>query len=220
MLTLNRHNNALDQVNKENLWSVLQKAGIKGKHFHSLIQIYKQVKVQVRSNGGLSVSFGWMNDLRQGCMLSPALSTLFINEFSELIENFEIPSVHLFPEDIFKVLILLFADDIALISDTIVGLQRQLQLLKDYCLESKLVVNIVKTKVLVFKMSGRISSHEKWYYDGNLLEVVNCFTYVGLTFTMHLSLFDTKVVPILLYGSEILGFEKHDMLVQVQYHAC
>ena len=178
---------AFDRLNREKLWSVLQKAGIKGKLFYSLTQIYKQVKAQVRSNGGLNDSFSCMNGLRQGCMLSPALFTLFINEFSDLIENSGIPGVHFFPEDI-QVLILLFADDIALISDTIVGLQRQLQLLKDYCLESKLVVNIVKTKVLVFKMGGRISSHEKWYYDGNLLEVVNCFTYIGLTFTMHLSL--------------------------------
>ena len=246
---------AFDRVNREKMWSVLQKAGIKGKLFYSLTQIYKQVKAQVRSNCGLSDSFSCMNGLRQGCMLSPALFTLFINEFSDLIENSGIPGVQLFSEDI-QVLILLFADDIALISDTIVGLQRQLQLLKDYCLESKLVVNIVKTKVLVFKMGGRISSHEKWHYDGNLLEVVNCFTYVGLTFTMHLSLnrmssdlakkgkrvlvsllsalyeygqmqkhifftlFDMKVVPILLYGSEIWGFKKHNLLEQVQYYAC
>ena len=90
-----------------------------------------------------------------------------------MIENSGIPGLQLFPEDI-QVLILLFADDIALISDTIVGLQRQLQLLKDYCLESKLVVNIIKTKIALFKMGGRISRHEKWFYDGSLLEVVNC----------------------------------------------
>ena len=178
---------AFDRVNREKLWSVLQKAGIKGKLFHSLTQIYKQVKAQVRSNGGLSDSFSCMNGLRQGCMLSPALFTSFINECSELIENSGISGVQFFPEDI-QVLILLFADDIALISDTIVCLQQQLKLLKDYCLESKLVVNIFKTKVLVCKMGGKIPSHEKWYYNGNLLEVVNCFTYVGLTFTMHLSL--------------------------------
>ena len=50
------------------------------------------------------------------------------------------------------------------------------------------MVNVVKTKVVVFKNSGRISHHERLYYDGNLLEVVNCFTYVGGTFTMQLAL--------------------------------
>ena len=237
------------------IWSVLQKAGIKGKLYSALTQIYKQVKAQVRSNGGLSDSFSCKTGLRQGCMLSPELFTLFINEFSELIENSGISGVQLFPEDV-QVLILLFADDIALINDTIVGLQRQLHLLRDYCLESKLLVNVVKTKVVVFKNGGRISHHERWYYDGNLLEVVNCFTYVGLTFTMQLSLhrmssdlakkgkrvlvsllsslyeygqmpkhiffklFEMKVVPILLYGSEIWGYRKYEVLEKVQYYAC
>ena len=109
-------------------------------------------------------------------MLPPALFTLFINEFSELVENSGVSGVQLFPEDI-QVLILLFADDIALISDTIVGLQRQLHLPRHYCLENELVVNVVKTKVVVFKNVGRILHHERWYYDGSLFEVANCFSY-------------------------------------------
>ena len=246
---------AFDRVDRHKLWSVLQKAGIKGKLFRSLNKIYKHVKAQVRSNGGISDSFRCLNGLKQGCMLSPALFTLFINEFAELIENSGIPGVQLFPE-VIQVMILLFADDIASISDTIVGLQRQLNLLREYCVQSKLVVNIVKTKIVVFKKGGTLSRHEKWYYDGNLLEVVNCFTYVGLAFTMQLSLnrmcsdlakkgkrvlvtllsslyeygqmpkhvfftlFDMKVVPILIYGSEIWGFKKYDILEQIQHYAC
>ena len=62
-------------------------------------------------------------------MLSPTLFTIFITEFSELIENGGIAGVELFPEDI-QVLILLFVD----------------------------VVNVVKTKVVVFKKGGRIST--------------------------------------------------------------
>ena len=169
---------AFDRVDRHKLWSVLQKTGIKGKLFRSLNQIYKHVKAQVRSYGGISHSFRCLNGLKQGCMLSPALFTLFINKFAELIENSGIPGVQLFPE-VIQVMILLFADDIALISDTIVGLQRHLNLLREYCVKKKIVVNIIKTKIVVFKKDGTLSRHEKWYYDGNLLEVVNCFTYVG-----------------------------------------
>ena len=46
--------------------------------------------------------------------------SFFINEFAELIENIGIGGVQLFPDDI-QVLILLFADYVALISDSIVG---------------------------------------------------------------------------------------------------
>ena len=86
-------------------------------------------------------------------MLSPTLFTIFINEFSELIENGGIAGVELFPEDI-QVLILLFVDDIALTSGRVVGLQRQLNLLRDYCLDGKLVVNVVKTKVVFLRRVG------------------------------------------------------------------
>ena len=34
---------------------------------------------------------------------------------------------------------------------------------------------MVKTKVVVLKEGGRISQQERWYYDGNLLEVVNFY---------------------------------------------
>ena len=126
---------AFDKVNRDKLWSVLQKAGLKGKLYKALQEIYKQVKAQVRSSTGLSECFHCPNGLKQGCMLSPALLTLFINEFAELIENSGIPGIQNFPEDI-QILILLFADDIALISDTITGPQKQLNLLYDYCMES------------------------------------------------------------------------------------
>ena len=246
---------AFDKVNRNKLWSVLQKAGLKGKLYKALQGIYKQVKAQVRSSAGLSESFQCPNGLKQGCMLSPALFTLFINEFAELIENSGIPGIQIFPEDI-QILILLFADDIALISDTITGLQKQLNILYDYCMESKLVVNIKKTKVMVYKKGGQISKYEKWFYNGELLEIVNCFTYVGLPFFMKLSfnrmcsdlsqkgkrvlvsllsslsnygqlpkhvffkLFDTKVLPIIVYGAEIWGFKQYDALEQVHYYAC
>lgn len=34
-----------------------------------------------------------------------------------------------------------------------------------------------------------MSEREKWFYDGQLIETINAFTYVGLNFTCKLSLF-------------------------------
>ena len=44
-------------------------------------------------------------------------------------------------------LILLFADDVAMLSDTVVGLQRQLNVLQNYCTDSGLTVNSDKLKL-------------------------------------------------------------------------
>jgi hypothetical protein len=51
---------------------------------------------------------------------------------------------------------LLYADDLALISDTVFGLQRQLNILADYCREWGLTVNIDKTKIIVFRRGGQL----------------------------------------------------------------
>ena len=141
-------------------------------------------------------------------------------------------------------------------SDTVVGLQNQLNLLHGFCEETGLTVNTNKTKIMVFKNGGRLSRHENWTYDGKHIDVVSKFTYVGVTFTSKLStnimaadqsvkakraliavmnslykcgqlpssiffkLFDTKIKPILLYGSELWGYSKRDTTEIVQRYAC
>ena len=104
-----------------------------------------------------------------------------------LMEN-NVRGIHLYP-DFMEVLLLMFADDIACISDTISGLQKQLNILSIYCATYKLQVNIDKTKVLIFKKGGQLSRREKWYYNGHILETVNGFSYVGVHFTSNLSMY-------------------------------
>ena len=50
-----------------------------------------------------------------------------------------------------------------------------------------MTVNTSKTKIMVFKKGGRLSRHENWKYDGNKIDVVSKFAYVGVCFTSKLS---------------------------------
>ena len=120
--------------------------------------------------------------------MSPILFALFIDELYTLLCENDIRGIQLFPS-IVEVFLLMFADDIALISDTVVGLQRQLNILFLFCEKSKLIVNIDKTKILVFKRGGAIARREKWYFNNNELEIVNGFTYVGVYFSNRLSMY-------------------------------
>jgi len=88
-----------------------------------------------------------------------------------------------------EIFLLMFADDIAFIADTIVGLQKQLNILQGFCELSKLTVNIAKSKVLVFKRGGRVANNEKLKYNGSALEIVQGFIYVGIYFTNRLSFY-------------------------------
>ena len=83
--------------------------------------------------------------------------------------------------------LLLFADDIVLISSTIIGLQKQINELENFCIESKLMVNLDKTKVVVFKNGGKLAKQEKWYYENCKLESTNSYKYLGVYFTSQLS---------------------------------
>lgn len=86
-----------------------------------------------------------------------------------------------------EILHLLFADDIALISDNIKGFQQPLETLSKFCNDFKMIVNVIKTKIMVFRQGGRVRQREKWYYNGQLIETVNAFQYVGLLFSTKLS---------------------------------
>ena len=115
--------------------------------------MYQSVKACVRTNEGLTSFFNCPLGLKQGCLASPILFSIFINELATELENSNLRGVQLFP-DLAEILLLMFADDLALISDSIIGLQRLLNILHNFCVVRDLVVNTVKTKVVVFKNGG------------------------------------------------------------------
>lgn len=126
----------------------------------------------------------------------------------------------------------------------------------DFCKDRKINVNVPKTKVVVCKNGSVLARNEHWTFNGENVEVVNCFTYLGLSLSMQRSynrmaddlaiegkrvlisllnslynlgqmpknvffvLFDRKISPVLLYGSEIWGFTKRESIELVHRYAC
>ena len=84
----------------------------------------------------------------------------------------------------------MFADDLALISDTVIGLHIQwlLNLLYTFCQVKAFTVNTIKLKVMVYKNGGVLTKTERWTYGGVALEAVPCFTYSSLNVTRQLTL--------------------------------
>ena len=83
---------------------------------------------------------------------------------------------------------MLFADDMVLLSDTPMGLQKQIDALNSACKDLSLTVNTDKTKVMVFRKGGFLRRNESWNLDGNALEIVNDYSYLGFTFTTRMSI--------------------------------
>ena len=61
-----------------------------------------------------------------------------------------------------------------------IGLQKKLDYVNEFCAKWDLKININKTKVLVGNKGGKMSLKEKWYVDGNKVETVKSFKYLGV----------------------------------------
>ena len=86
-----------------------------------------------------------------------------------------------------EVFLLLFTDDVALVSLTPGGLQNQLNNLKAEADRLKPEVSLAKTSIIVFRKGGHLSRHERWTYGDVELEVVNSYKYLGIALTTKLS---------------------------------
>ena len=84
---------------------------------------------------------------------------------------------------------LLWADDLVLLSLTPEGLQKQLDVLYDYCLDWGLTVNISKTAVLVFNRQGRKLKESNHFMFGNMnIPSQREYCYLGIVFSLSGSL--------------------------------
>ena len=177
---------AFDSVRHDKLIECIRSHGIKGKFFVSLIAMYESLLSCIRTNGQLSEFFECPVGVRQGCVLSPTLFSMFINQLATDITEKGKHGVQLLPH-IMETFILLFADDVALLSTTPGGLQHQLNILQTCCSNMQLNVNIDKTKVMVFRKGGFLAKREQWSYNGVKLDVVNRYCYLGFKFTTKVS---------------------------------
>ena len=177
---------AHDTVNRDILWMVLFRSGVRGKMLRMIRGIYATVQVCVMSKLGLRDFFECFQGLKQGCILSPILFSMLINELANEILEKGKHGVSLGPAEI-ELFLLLFPDDLTLLSSTVIGLQNHLNVLQEATQRLGITVNLDKSKVVVFWKGGFLGAREKWIFNGNKLEVVNAYKYLGLTFSTRLS---------------------------------
>ena len=148
---------AFDSVHHDKLLQAMQKEGIQGKFFASIKSVYDSLLRGVRANS--EYSFDCPVGVRQGCVLSPTIFSLFINQLANYITETGRHGIQLL-SGLVELLILIFAGDVALLATTAYGLQNQLNSLKACCDILYMEVNVDKTKVMVFRKGGYLSKHE------------------------------------------------------------
>ena len=106
----------------------------------------------------MSESFISNLGVKQGCPLSPTLFGLYIDELEELIteyaksEEIEGPTIGMY-----TLLILLYADDVIMMSHTCASMNKMLELLKAFWDRSGMTVNVTKTKMMICSRGTKTS---------------------------------------------------------------
>ena len=171
---------AFDYIVRENLWYKLVNLVLRGKILNIIKSMYSSVKSRVKFSNKLGNEFHCSLGVRQGECLSPLLFSLYLNDIEEQFINLGLDGIDV---DMFKIFVLLYADDIVIFANTQEQLQNSLDLLLEYCNKWKLTINVSKTKVMVFRKGGVLPRNLVFYYNGVVLEIVKEFKYLGIVFT-------------------------------------
>lgn len=170
---------AYDTIDRDLLWVKLQRIGVHGEFLQAVRALYADVPMGLQLADGMSDTFSSLLGVKQGCPLSPTLFGIFIDDFQCELEagaaGFGLPTLAgaLIPA-------LFYADDLALISCEVEGLQAQLDLLQSYSARWGLTVNVKKTKVVAYTTPQRKVPPPQLTYMSAPIEVLDSFTYLGV----------------------------------------
>ena len=158
------------------LWQKSFTQNVSTKMVGMLKAIYADVRAYIRTSKGLTNTVICPVGVRQGCIISPIIFTLFLNDLQEYISV----GSHGIDIETIKVFVLLFADDLVRFAETVIELQRLINRLVGYCDRWRMKANLLKTKFVVSRNGGPLRRYEKWKFDDFKLEVVTCYKYLGL----------------------------------------
>lgn len=177
---------AFDRVPRGLLIYKLHEIGLSSKITRFVEKIYENTRSAVWSGSQMSEYFDTCTGVKQGCLLSPTLFAIYLNDLHEHLEGG-------LQVDQTNIRLLMYADDIIIMSDNPRTLQQMIYNLESYCDKWGMEVNQIKSEIMVFRKGGKLSTNEKWAYKGELIRIVNEYKYLGLiltpklSFTKHLS---------------------------------
>ena len=134
--------------------------------------MYSKTKCKIKTADGLSPEINNLFGVNQGGTLSPNLFRKYLADMSDYLHKVEGVAI-----DTNTIIAhILWADDLILFADTADGLQKQMNGLHMFCCKNKMVVNEMKTKVMVFGNP----ENKIIMFNNKEIECVNKYKYLGV----------------------------------------
>ena len=213
---------AFDTVSRESLWKVLRKLGVPQKMLDVITAFHCGMKACVRSDGEQSECFDVTNGTKQGCVLAPVLFALYFSVMLEIafqdseegvsIEYrtsggvFKQSRMNAKTKTVFQLVRdLLFADDCALLTNSLADMQRLVDRFSAATKAFGLTISIKKTELLFQpRPNHQPPEPPSIFVDGKPLKTVSFFVYLGSTVTSDARL-DKEIVTRLGKASGAFG---------------
>ena len=166
--------NAFPSTDQPTLWLKLFRLGMGGAIFDWLRMLYRRMAYYAKHGDSESAAFKAFIELLTGDPASPILSNLFLADLVIMPDK----------DDVFlatvRISLLAQADDLLLFSISARGLQAKLLTLESWCARNFLLINMIKTIILIF---GKVSQPLPVFMLGaNTPEIKMEEKYVGVTF--------------------------------------
>ena len=174
---------AFDCINCNMLYFKLLKNKINGNFYRAITALYKETESCVQINNFTTTWFGTLQGVRQGDNLSPTLFNIYLNDLAKELKDLQL-GVSLGNTHI---CILLYADDIVLISEDEQKLQKMLNHVGDWCNKWQMKVNIEKTKIVHFRNKRKPVTNFEFKINNYKIELTNNYRYLGIIFDEHLT---------------------------------
>jgi len=207
---------AYDSIPRDKLWDHLYRCRMPP-HLVSILQNLYHADEYTLLDGDKRAFVQPTFGVKQGCPLSPLLFSIYLNDIDSVAEGIQ-GAVTAIPN--FTVTHMLFADDLALLSNRPSDLQRLLNKLRVYAQRKSLIVNTQKSEIICF--NSRSDTLPPLYFDGTPLPYTDTFKYLGMVCDKQLNLYsaaDAALRPFMAGTFRVKSFvHAHDLTNRIHAH--
>ena len=174
---------AYDKTWHNGLLYRMRKIGIPAKVLKLWKSSYSQINRRMMINEHLTDPFSCASGLAQGAVDSPTLYDVFVDELASELFN---AGYGVIGPDGKRIPLLMYADDVVLLSESPEQLQRMLNAVSCFAKKWRFTYNTSKSAVVVAGATSLLHKQRarsmKWFLNGEVLPVPDTYLYLGLEF--------------------------------------